>query len=78
MKNEAKIYLLLVLFTIILLSGMIYLCYQRVQKQNQILDRMDYLEAYLQDVREKRYSLNDQDVQNVLQELSQIHDRDIW
>ena len=78
MKNEAKIYLLLVLFTIILLSGIIYLCYQRVQKQNQILDRMDHLEAYLQGVREKRYSLNDHDVQNVLRELTQIHDRDVW
>jgi len=78
MKNEVKIYILLVLFTIILLSGMIYLCYQRIEKQNQILDRMDHLEAYLQGVREKRYSLNDQDVETVLQELSQIQDRDVW
>ncbi len=78
MKNEVKIYILLVLFTIILLSGMIYLCYQRIEKQNQILDRMDHLEAYLQGVREKRYALSDADVQTVLQELSQIQDRDIW
>ena len=78
MKNEAKVYLLLVLFTIILMSGIIYLFYQKVQKQNQILDRMDHLEAYLQGVREKRYSLNEHDVENVLQELSHIHDRDVW
>jgi hypothetical protein len=78
MKNEVKIYILLVLFTIILVSGMIYLCYQRIEKQNQILDRIDHLEGYLRGVREKRYTLSDADVHTVLLELSHIQDRDVW
>lgn len=77
MKNQAKVFLLLILLTILLLTGMIYLFYQKIQRQNQILDRMSYMEEYLQGVRSKQYTLREQDVNTVLRELSEITQGDL-
>ncbi len=78
MKNELLVFLLLTLFAALIVWGILQIFQRRVAKQNQILDRMGHLEGYLKEVREKRYTLTDQDISAILEELSQITDRDIW
>ncbi len=78
MKNELLVFLLLTLFAALIVWGILQIFQRRVAKQNQILDRMGHLEGYLKEVRDKRYTLTDQDISAILEELSQITDRDIW
>ncbi len=78
MKNELLVFLLLTLFAALLVWGILQIFQRKIAKQNQILDRVEHLEGYLRGIKEKRYTLTDQDISAILEELSQITDRDVW
>jgi hypothetical protein len=78
LSPERVVFFLLILFSAFIVWGIFQIFHKKVTKQNQILDRMDHLEGYLREVRDKRYTLTDQDINAIIEELSQISDRDIW
>ena len=73
-----KVFILIFLLLIALFSLIIYYLYKKIYLQNSILNKIEHFEHFIQNIKNKKYELNENIINHIIDEWTSIEQEALY